>query len=71
MIEVKNKQEEFLDDFNNLLSLYDEEFFSLGNIKEDYKYITSVIKHQGYWSGVYYRFYYDQDMNYLNARSKY
>jgi len=62
---------QFLENFQNLLENYGEIYFSRGNKKEDYEYITGVIKHQGYWSGDRYRFYYDNELNYLNAKERF
>ena len=68
---MSKEQKAFLHNFKDLLGLYDEYYFTQGNSKRDYKYITDVIKLQGFWSGEAYRFYYDKDLNYLCARSRF
>lgn len=49
--------------FFKALEDYGECFFSYGSIKEDYEFVTSVLKQQGYWAGVGYRLYFDSDLN--------
>ena len=46
-------------------------YFSQGNIKKDYNYIKSILKVQGYWSGVEFRYYFDKDLNLINVEGRF
>ena len=63
---MKKKLQKFID----ALEEHGEFFFSLGSTKEDYNYITSVIKQQGYWSGTSYRLYFDNDLNLISVENR-
>jgi len=63
---MKNKLMKFI----NALEEYGEDFFSSGSMKEDYELITNVLKAQGFWSGVYYRLYFDNDFNLTGVQEK-
>lgn len=63
---MKSKLQKFTDALNE----YGEDYFPLENEEEDLKYITGILKQQGYWSGVSYRFYFDNDLNLVNVASR-
>lgn len=47
-----------------------ETFISQGSIKADHAYIKSILKSQGFWSGVGYRYYFDKYMNLTKIEEK-
>lgn len=63
---MKNKLQKFCDTLED----YGEFFFSNGSVKEDYNYITSILKSQGYWSGTDYRFYFDNNMDLVKIENR-
>lgn len=64
---IKNK----LENFKKELSNQGEMFFSLGSNKEDYKLIISVLDRQGYWSGIYNKLYFDENLNLTGIESRF
>ena len=60
-----------LNKFFEALEDYGEYYFSYGNVKEDYDFITSILKAQGYWAGNSYRFYFDNDFNLLSVEDRF
>jgi len=46
-------------------------YFSLGSIKKDFEYISTVIKQQGYWSGIKERYYFDNDFNLVRIENRF
>ena len=63
---MKKKLQKFID----ALEDYGEFFFSLGSTKEDYNYIISVIKQQGYWSGCNYRLYFNDALDLISVEER-
>lgn len=63
---MKNKLNKFLE----ALEEYGEYFFSYGSVKKDYEFITSIINAQGYWSGVSYRLYFDNNLNLIDVQER-
>lgn len=53
----------FVEYFNDLLHDYGDAYYSTGNVDNDYSHIVNVVKHQGYYSGVYFRYFFDKDFN--------
>ena len=64
---IKNKLEHFKKELSN----QGEMFFSLGSNKEDYKLIQSVLDRQGYWSGIYNKLYFDENLNLTGIESRF
>lgn len=44
-----------------------EHYFSQGSTAKDYEFITGVLKLQGYWSGVYSRYYFSDELFLVNS----
>ena len=64
---MKKKLMKFLE----VLDDYGEYFFSYGGIRKDYEFVTSILKSQGYWAGVNYRFYFDNNMDLVNVEERF
>lgn len=62
----KTKLKRFLE----VLGYYGEFFYSFGDVKTDYNYITNILKSQGYWSGTNYRFYFDNNLKLKNVEGR-
>lgn len=57
--------------FMETLEDYGEMYFSSGDYKQDYKQIMGVIKFQGYFSGCYYRLYFNDNLDLIRVEDKY
>lgn len=44
-----------------------EYYFSQGSTAKDYEFITGVLKLQGYWAGVYNRYYFSDELFLVNS----
>lgn len=44
-----------------------EQYFSTGNAKTDYEHITGVLEQQGYWSGIYNRYHFTDELFLANV----
>lgn len=64
---MKNKVIRFME----TLDEYGEMYFSSGDYKQDYKQIMGVIKAQGYFSGCYYRLYFNDNLDLIRVEDKY
>jgi hypothetical protein len=64
---MKSKLNKFL----STLEDYNESFFSLGNVKDDYNLILNTLKNQGYWAGINYRFYFDDDFDLIAVENRF
>lgn len=64
---MKNKLMKFLE----TLDEYGEYFFSNGSIKKDYEFISGILQAQGYWAGVSYRLYFDNDFNLVSVENRF
>lgn len=64
---MKNKVENFI----NVLEEYGEFYFTSGDYKQDYAQITGVLKHQGYYGGCQYRFYFDNDLKLIKVENRF
>lgn len=56
--------------FINTLDMYGDMYFSQGSIKKDYKYITSILKYQGYFSGCAYRYYFNDNFDLIKIEAR-
>lgn len=63
---MKNKLMKFL----QALDDYGECFFSNGSIKKDYELVTGILQAQGYWAGVSYRLYFDDNFDLVNVEER-
>ena len=63
---MKKKLTKFLE----ALCDFGEFFISEGNVKKDYEFVTSILASQGYWAGIKYRLYFDNDLNFLGAEER-
>lgn len=57
--------------FLEALDEYGDYYFSQGSIKKDYNYIKSILEVQGYWSGIGFRYYFDNDFNLLYVEGRF
>jgi len=46
-------------------------YFSQGSIKKDYNYIKSILEAQGFWSGIEFRYYFDNNLNLINIERRF
>lgn len=60
---MKNKLIKFM----QVLDDYGECFFTNGSVKKDYEFVSGILKAQGYWAGISYRFYFDDKMNLVDV----
>lgn len=60
-----------LQNFKKVLNEQGEMFFTHGSDKKDYEYIQALINRQGYWSGIYNRFYFDDNFNLTAIESRF
>ena len=56
-LKTKKEKEKWREEFEETLDLFGE--FLIGNVST--KYIIDMFTHQGYWSGVAYRIYWDSE----------
>lgn len=56
--------------FIQTLEEYGDMYFSQGSVKEDYEYITNIIKTQGYYSGCEYRYYFNEDFDLIELEER-
>ena len=70
-IAMKTSNKQKLNNFKNALGGNCEMFFSQGNIKKDYEFVRTLLDRQGYWSGIYNKFYFDEDLNLTNVESRF
>lgn len=63
-------KEKFLAEFNSLLDLEGDMFFSTGDVDEDYSIVEGTIKSQGFWSGNRVRYYFDDDLKFLRTEER-
>jgi hypothetical protein len=64
---MKKKMMKFLE----ALDEYGEYFFSNGSVKEDYEHVTGILKAQGYWAGVSYRLFFDDNLNLIDVEERF
>ncbi len=64
---MKKKLNRFLEAIED----YGECFFTSGSVKRDYELVTNILKTQGYWSGVRYRLYFDNDLNLIDVEERF
>lgn len=57
--------------FAEVLDENGDTFFTSGDPIQDYQYITSIIKTQGFWSGVSLRFFFDDSLQLLKTENKF
>jgi hypothetical protein len=70
LVVINMTKKEFIQSFNNILNSNSEYFYTLGSIKKDYEYITGILKHQGYYSGVYSRFYFNDKLILIDVKDR-
>lgn len=63
---MKEKLTRFLEALDD----YGEYFFSNGSIKEDYEFVSGILQAQGYWAGVSYRLYFDDNFDLVNVEER-
>lgn len=63
---MKSTKAEQVKRFIDELAKQGEYYFSLGSTKQDYDHITGVLKAQGFWSGVYNRYYFSDELYLVN-----
>lgn len=56
-------RKEYVQKFIAFMNEEGEHFFSSGNANTDYKNITMTLKNQGFWAGVKYRYYFNDDLS--------
>ena len=66
-----NTKSDYIKYFTELLHENYDDFFTIGNTDLDYKHITDVIKRQGYYSGVYKRYYFNEDLECIDIQDKF
>lgn len=64
---MKEKVEKFI----KVLKEYGEFYFTQGNIKDDYEYITRVLKAQGYYSGCKYKLYFNKSFDLIKVEERF
>lgn len=56
--------------FKRILDDEGEAFFTSGSIRKDYRLIVETLKTQGYWAGIKYRYYFDEEYNLLRTEER-
>lgn len=67
---MKSTKEEQVNRFIEELNKEGESYFSTGDYEQDYEHITGVLKLQGFWSGVYNRYYFSDELYLVNVTER-
>lgn len=59
------KLERFMDSLDS-----EDAFFTTGSADEDLEMVTGVIRVQGYWAGVRFRYFFDEDFNLIKMEER-
>lgn len=64
---MKSTKAEQVKRFTKELQSQGEYYWSVGSTEQDYNHITEVLAQQGYWSGVYNRYYFSDELFLVNT----
>lgn len=60
----------FLESFYDTLHDHGDTFISCGSYNKDYESIMNILRVQGYFAGVYFRYFFDKDNNFVRAEER-
>lgn len=67
---TKEEKRNFVCYFVRILESEGDMFFSSNNLDEDYSLITGTIRSQGYWAGNKLRYFFDDNLKFLDTEER-